>query len=79
MTESAEVKAQHRLGERRFDILKADRTGIWALVRGDGGTYKTKWTRSRGGLLVGECNCDCPRQTCWHLKGLRMIWTGEKR
>lgn len=79
MREAADVKALRMLGERRVDIVKADRRGIWALVRGDGGMYKAKWTRTPGGLLMGECSCAAIGPTCWHLKALRCIWTGGGR
>ena len=78
MKQAAEDKAKERLGERRVNVVKADERGIWALVRGDGGTYKAKWTRTRGGLLMGECTCGCPTRNCWHLRALRMVWTGER-
>lgn len=83
--ESSEKKAARYLGERRFDVRysncdpKRGPVGISAIVRGDSGTYKTKWQRARGGTLVGECTCADPRSNCWHLKGLKMIWTGEQR
>ena len=78
MRENREDKAARLLVQRRVDVLKADSTGIWATVRGDTATYKTKWRR-RGQLLVGECTCAGIGEKCSHLSALRMIWTGEKR
>lgn len=84
MRESADTKSVRLVAERRIDVRYANSdpergpVGISAIVRGDSGTYKARWTK-RGHILVGECNCSAMGEKCSHLLALRRIWTGEKR
>ena len=79
MRESADDKARRLLVERRVNVLKADEHGVWALVRGDGATYRAKWQRSGSGIMVGQCTCAAINERCSHLTALRYFWTGERR
>jgi len=67
-------KALRLISERRVRIVKADSSGIWALVRGDHGEYQTKLFMENG-ILQDSCTCAYPAKAyCSHLEALSLVW-----
>ena len=67
-------KAKALLTDRDVDVLRADSTGIWAMVRGTSTWHKVK-LENRAGVAFGTCDCPYPKEDCAHVLALKRIWT----